>query len=229
MDPVNYSRFDEPDRCAVFDHVARLVHLRTSHPVLAVDSTDFFHVDFDAGKRVVGWRRGPENDPIVVVANFSDFTTPNALDPESEYFVPRWPATPALVRGDAEPRRGDRSARPGADLRVGGQGIPPCLRGQRLARRDRTIATRSVSEGATLRNLPVRRLGHRRRTIATRSVSEGATPSLAYASGCDSDASLEFYPIALEVIDGVTGGKEEALARVCRARASGAGDQGFEP
>ena len=34
-------------------------------------------------------------DPVVVVANFSDFTTANALAPGAEYFVPNWPATPA--------------------------------------------------------------------------------------------------------------------------------------
>ena len=56
---------------------------------------NFFHVDFGEGKRVVVWRRGPVSDPIVVVANFSDYTTPNALSPGSEYFVPNWPATPS--------------------------------------------------------------------------------------------------------------------------------------
>jgi pullulanase len=81
VDPVNFSRFDEPDRRAVFECVARLVRLRTLHPALAVDETDFFHVDFDYGKRVVAWRRGPASNPVVVVANFSDYTTPNALDP----------------------------------------------------------------------------------------------------------------------------------------------------
>lgn len=95
VDPVNYSRFDEPDRRAVFDYVARLVKLRTTHPALAVDDTDFIHVDFNDGKRVIAWRRGPASDPIVVVANFSDYTTPNALAPGAEYVTPNWPATPA--------------------------------------------------------------------------------------------------------------------------------------
>jgi hypothetical protein len=71
------------------------VRLRTSHPALCVNDTDFIHVDFDAGKRVVVWKRGTDDEPVVVVANFSDFTTPNALAPGSEYFVPNWPATPA--------------------------------------------------------------------------------------------------------------------------------------
>jgi hypothetical protein len=30
----------------------------------------------------------------VVVANFSDFGTPDPFNPSSEYFVPNWPATP---------------------------------------------------------------------------------------------------------------------------------------
>jgi glycosidase len=92
---VNYSRFDDPDRREVFEYVKRLVHLRTSHPALSVNDTDFIHVDFDAGKRVLAWKRGSDGDPVVVIANFSDFTTPNAMAPSSEYFVRNWPATPA--------------------------------------------------------------------------------------------------------------------------------------
>ena len=57
----------------------RLVHLRTSHPALSVNDIKFIHVDFEAGKRVLVWQRGNDADPVVVVANFSDFTTPNAL------------------------------------------------------------------------------------------------------------------------------------------------------
>jgi pullulanase len=95
VDPVNFRRFDEPDRRALFDYVARLVKLRTSHPALLVEAINFFHVDFEAGKRVVVWRRGSNDDPVIVVANFSDFTTPNALRPGAEYVVPGWPPTPA--------------------------------------------------------------------------------------------------------------------------------------
>jgi pullulanase len=38
---------------------------------------------------------GSVADPVVVVANFSDYTTPNALAAGAEYAVPNWPATPA--------------------------------------------------------------------------------------------------------------------------------------
>ncbi|HEX2473882.1 MAG TPA: alpha-amylase family glycosyl hydrolase [Lacipirellulaceae bacterium] len=92
-DPVNFSRFDDPDRRDLFEYVQRLVHLRTSHPGLAMNDTAFIHVDFDAGKRVLVWKRGHDADPVVVVANFSDFTTPNALEPGSEYVVNNWPPT----------------------------------------------------------------------------------------------------------------------------------------
>ena len=94
VDPVNYSRFDDPDRRELFEYVRRLVGLRTSHPALAVNDTAFIHVDFSFGKRVLAWKRGTDTDPVVVVANFSDFTTPNALDPGAEYVVPNWPGTP---------------------------------------------------------------------------------------------------------------------------------------
>ena len=95
VDPVNYSRFDEPDRRDLFEYVKRLVRLRTTHDALSVNDTAFIHVDFTAGKRVLVWKRGTDADPIVVVANFSDFTTPNALGPTAEYFVPNWPPTPS--------------------------------------------------------------------------------------------------------------------------------------
>jgi pullulanase len=94
VDPVNYSRFDEPDRRDLFEYVRRLVHLRTSHSALSVNDTKFIHVDFEEGKRVLVWKRGNDADPVVVVANFSG-TTANALQPGSEYFVPNWPNTPA--------------------------------------------------------------------------------------------------------------------------------------
>ena len=57
LDPVNFSRVEEPFRKSIFDYVARLVRLRTSHPALAVNDTEFLHIDFD-GKRVLVWKRG---------------------------------------------------------------------------------------------------------------------------------------------------------------------------
>jgi len=95
VDPVNYSRFDDPDRRDLFEYVRRLVRLRTSHPALSVNDTAFIHVDFSFGKRVMVWKRGTDSDPVVVVANFSGFTTPDALSPNAEYVVPNWPGTPA--------------------------------------------------------------------------------------------------------------------------------------
>lgn len=57
---------------------------------------DFIHVDFDAGKRVLAWRRGwPGTDKlVVVVANFSDFATDNPSSPSAEYRVQDWPLNP---------------------------------------------------------------------------------------------------------------------------------------
>ena len=92
-DAVNYERLREPFRQRIFDYIARLVRLRTSNVALSVDSTDFIHVDFNDGKRVVVWQRGqPGSDQqVVVVANFSDFVSAQG----SEYRVPNWPATPS--------------------------------------------------------------------------------------------------------------------------------------
>src|SRR5215475_12735744 len=97
VDPVDFSRLQEPMRHAIFEYVSRLVHLRTSHPALGVNDTEFIHVDFNQDKRVLAWKRGIAGQaPVVVVANFSDFATPNGLtDPNAEYVVHNWPRTPA--------------------------------------------------------------------------------------------------------------------------------------
>jgi pullulanase len=97
IDPVNFDRLQEPWRRRVFDHVARLVHFRTRSAALAVNDTEFIHVDFEEGKRVLAWKRGRPggDDPVVVVANFSDFATARPFDPTSEYRVANWPSVPA--------------------------------------------------------------------------------------------------------------------------------------
>jgi pullulanase len=70
IDPVNFDRLQEPWRRRVFDHVARLVRFRTRSAALAVNDTEFIHVDFEEGKRVLAWKRGRPgvDDPVVVVA-----------------------------------------------------------------------------------------------------------------------------------------------------------------
>jgi pullulanase len=95
IDPVNFSRLQDPPRQTILAYVSRLVKFRTTHPALAVNDTDFIHVDFNDNKRVLVWKRGgPGQDPVVVLANFSDFVTQNAGSSTAEYRVPNWPATP---------------------------------------------------------------------------------------------------------------------------------------
>jgi 1,4-alpha-glucan branching enzyme len=91
VDPVNYARLSDTWRKDIFEYVARLVRLRTSAKALAVNETQFIHADFTEGKRVVVWQRGEGEELVVVVANFSDYTTPN----EAEYIIPNWPSKPA--------------------------------------------------------------------------------------------------------------------------------------
>jgi pullulanase len=94
VDPVNYARLEGTDpttqmRQRILAYVSRLVKLRTAHPALGVNDTNFFHIDFNDGKRVLVWQRGDaETDPVVVLANFSDFIS------AEEYVVPNWPVTP---------------------------------------------------------------------------------------------------------------------------------------
>src|SRR5205807_1969159 len=99
-DPVNYDRLADPWRRDVFDAVARLVRLRTASAALAVNDTEFLHVDFYDGKRVLAWRRGRPgiDDPVVVVANFSGWRSDHHGGPPFEYRVHNWPGTPAGKR-----------------------------------------------------------------------------------------------------------------------------------
>lgn len=104
IDPVNFSRLTnsspdpvdedaryDPMRRRIFKYVQTLIQFRTHFPALAQNDTNFIHVDFDAGKRVLVWRRGSTSlAPVIVVANFSDF----ASAPGTDYSVKNWPSTP---------------------------------------------------------------------------------------------------------------------------------------
>lgn len=108
VDPVNYTRLEDgflsdqttpdpmpPIRRRILAYVSLLVHLRTQHPALGVNETDFIHSDFTGGRRVVAWHRGNAGtDPVVVVANFSDWGTDDPGNPTSEYVVHNFPPTP---------------------------------------------------------------------------------------------------------------------------------------
>jgi pullulanase len=95
VDPVNFSRLGDDWRRRIKEYVARLIRFRTTSDALAVNDTDFIHIDFN-DKRVLAWRRGrPDSDGIVVVvANFSEFGAADASGPGAEYVVHNWPATP---------------------------------------------------------------------------------------------------------------------------------------
>jgi pullulanase len=97
VDPVNFTRVTEPWRDEIKQYVARLIKLRSTYDALALNDTEFIHVDFNDGKRVLVWRRGAvgSDKQVVVVANFSDYGTANPFSPDAEYVVNNWPATPA--------------------------------------------------------------------------------------------------------------------------------------
>ncbi len=92
LDPVNYARKRDPWRSRLFDYVARLVRLRKRAAALGVNDTEFIHMDFEEGRRIVAWVRGKPGmqDLVVVVANFSGCYTPGP-----QYIIHNWPATPS--------------------------------------------------------------------------------------------------------------------------------------
>jgi 1,4-alpha-glucan branching enzyme len=95
VDPVDYSRVREPWRAELFKYVANLIKFRKESVALSVNDTEFIHLDFEQGRRILAWVRGKSgsSDCVVVVANFSDCYTPGP-----EYVVHNWPVTPAGMR-----------------------------------------------------------------------------------------------------------------------------------
>jgi pullulanase len=94
MDPVDFSRLEGDAnvwRQRILQVVSRLVKLRTSHPALGRNECDFIHTDFTPGRRVMAWKRGLDDNPVVVVANFSDFES----GPGNEYRINNWPNMPS--------------------------------------------------------------------------------------------------------------------------------------
>jgi 1,4-alpha-glucan branching enzyme len=92
VDPVNFRRLEGESnewRRRLFAYVSRLIQLRRSHPTLGRNEVEFIHADFTPGRRIMVWKRGTNDNPVVVVANFSDFESE-----APEYRVPNWPATP---------------------------------------------------------------------------------------------------------------------------------------
>jgi 1,4-alpha-glucan branching enzyme len=94
VDPVHFERLQDDWRTRIFHYVARLVRLRTSADALAVNDTAFIHQDFTQGRRIMAWQRGRDEHIVVVTANFSDYSTPEAASPDAEYRINGWPATP---------------------------------------------------------------------------------------------------------------------------------------
>jgi 1,4-alpha-glucan branching enzyme len=91
IDPVDFSRMRDGWRRNVFRYVSNLVRFRIRSPALGTNPTEFIHFDFEQGRRIAAWVRGDPatQDPVVVVANFSDSATPGP-----EYIVNNWPLTP---------------------------------------------------------------------------------------------------------------------------------------
>jgi pullulanase len=99
-DPPDFSSLADDWRDRVRTCVSRLIKLRTTCDALAINDVEFIHGDFEDGKRVMAWHRGQRGSAsqVVVIANFSDFTTPDASEPHAEYFVPNWPEAPPGLR-----------------------------------------------------------------------------------------------------------------------------------
>eukprot|EP01103_Thecamoeba_quadrilineata_P018792 TRINITY_DN7368_c0_g1_i1.p1 TRINITY_DN7368_c0_g1~~TRINITY_DN7368_c0_g1_i1.p1 ORF type:complete len:689 (-),score=145.41 TRINITY_DN7368_c0_g1_i1:113-2113(-) len=94
-DPVHYERLHDEWRRRVFQYVSRLCHFRRKSESLTNNETTFLHCDYEEGKRVIVWQRGPsvvapEDAPVIVVANFSNYATPQG----SEYQIVNWPENP---------------------------------------------------------------------------------------------------------------------------------------
>jgi pullulanase len=91
MDPVDFTRLADAWRQDVLSCVKNLIQMRKTHPSLGVNDTKWLHHDPTPGREIYAWQRGSDDNPVVVVANFSDFGTADPFNPSSEYVVPNWP------------------------------------------------------------------------------------------------------------------------------------------
>ena len=71
--------------------VGDVAQMRKTHPALGVNDTKWLHQDTMPGRQIYVWQRGGDDNPVVVVANFSNFCTDNPFSPSAEYVVPNWP------------------------------------------------------------------------------------------------------------------------------------------
>lgn len=90
-DPIHFSRLDDIWRKNIYNYVKRLIHFRENTKALQTDEVEFIHIDCDDTKKIIAWQRDFNQEKVVVVANFSDYITPNALSEKSEYLIPRFP------------------------------------------------------------------------------------------------------------------------------------------
>jgi 1,4-alpha-glucan branching enzyme len=91
IDPVDFTRLEDAWRQDVLNCVKNLIQMRKTHPALGVNDTKWLFHDPTPGRQIYAWQRGGDDNPVVVVANFSDFGTNDPFNPSSEYVVPNWP------------------------------------------------------------------------------------------------------------------------------------------
>ncbi len=91
QDPIHYHYLSDPWRKNLFEYVSRLVHFRKNTKALQTDEVKFIHVDCQEDRKVVVWQRNYQKEKVIVVANFSDYVTPLAFEPQSEYYIPKFP------------------------------------------------------------------------------------------------------------------------------------------
>ena len=110
-----------PKGAAELGSVTNLIGARKTHPALGVNDTKWLHVDFTPGRRTTVWQRGSDDNPVVVVANFSDFQTDDPFNPSSEYVVPKLAASGRLrLEGSfPQPECGQRLNRARTALSLG--------------------------------------------------------------------------------------------------------------
>jgi 1,4-alpha-glucan branching enzyme len=91
IDPVDFARLADVWRQDVLNCVKNLIQIRKTHPALGVNDTKWLHQDPTPGRQIYVWQRGSDDNPVIVVANFSEFGTSDPFNPSSEYVVPNWP------------------------------------------------------------------------------------------------------------------------------------------
>lgn len=90
-DATCYSRLGDQWRREVFTKVSRLAKFRQESEALSHENLEFLQMEISEEKKLAVWQRGSGENIVITVANFSNYTTPEAGNSEGQEIIENWP------------------------------------------------------------------------------------------------------------------------------------------